>query len=65
MSAIYRVGVFILQFPTTGKAIAGFSGDNFLAGIIVQDSLSPRIVLAAAAADVHFKSVGEFRSLAQ
>lgn len=65
MGAIYRVGVFILQFPAAGKAIAGFSGDNFLAGIIVQDSLSPRIVLAAAAADVHFKPVGEFRSLAQ
>lgn len=65
MDAIYRVGVFVLQFPAAGKAIAGFSGDNFPAGIIVQDSLSPRIVLAAAAADVHFKPVGEFRSLAQ
>ena len=43
MGAIYRVGVFVLQFPAAGKAIAGFSCDNFLAGIIVQDSLSPRI----------------------
>lgn len=65
MGAIYRVGVFILQFPAAGKSIAGFSDGNFPAGIIVQDSLSPRIVLAAAAADVHFKPVGEFRSLAQ
>ncbi len=65
MGAIYRVCVFVLQFPAAGKSIAGFSDGNFPAGIIVQDSLSPRIVLAAAAADVHFKPVGEFRSLAQ